>query len=68
MARIPTKTARYNPPFTAAKKRYIFPMNPANGGTPAMDKKAKAIVIARRGFVFEIVRNCPIPFKDPNEF
>ena len=63
-----TKTAKYNPPLTAAKKRYIFPRKPAKGGTPAIEKNMKAIVIASNGFVFEIVRNCKIPFKFPNEF
>ena len=63
-----TNTARYNPPLTAAKKRYIFPRKPANGGTPAIEKNMKAIVIANNGLVFEIVRNCKIPFKFPKEF
>jgi hypothetical protein len=52
----------------APKKRYILPIKPARGGTPAIDKKTKAIEIANKGFVFEIVRNCIIPLRDPSEF
>jgi hypothetical protein len=43
-------------------------MNPARGGTPAILNIIKAIVIAKSGLVFERVRNCKIPFKDPKEF
>ena len=52
----------------AEKNTYILAQKPANGGTPAIEKNMKAIVIANNGLVFESVRNCKIPFKLPKEF
>jgi hypothetical protein len=53
LVKTPTITIKYIEDSSAEKKTYNLEKNPANGGTPAIENRVNAIVIAKRGFILD---------------